>query len=1368
MHIFTCLLLFSAVLFWNSSIADPLLPAQVPEPLKPWISWVLQDNPDQVCPFNYASAEQKRCSWPSRLTLDLKPGKSRFLMTWQVFRDSWVSLPGDNEHWPLHVSANDKPALVLDRAGAPSIKLNAGVYRISGEFAWEKLPDNLSIPAETALIDLQINGRSIAAPTIKQGQLWLKQNETGTAKTDESYNNLDIQVFRKIIDDVPLQVLTRLTLDVSGRQREIRLAKPLLDDFIPLSLQSPLPARLEADGQLLLQLRPGHWQIDLLSRHVQEINKLTLNTPTQDWPSSEIWVFAEQPQRRVEVAEVAAIDASQTNLPAEWKNLPAYKIEQGQSMGLKVIRRGDPEPEPNHLSLNRQLWLDFSGGGYTVSDRINGVMHRDWRLNALPDTRLGKVILDGVSQLITRQTGGDKSEQQGVEVGNGPINLQADSRIEGGLSTLSATGWEQTFLSVSTELNLPPGWRLFAATGIDNVPDSWLSRWSLLDLFMVLIAALATGRLWSKSSGWFTLLTLVLIWHEPEAPHYIWLNLLAAEALVRVLPENKFMKFVRSYRLLCRLALCLIAVPFMVAQLRIAIYPQLELDGLNIATPNYAEDAVSGNPQQAFLAKPNAVPLAAGGASANLPQLKMRMMSPAPSSLSVPELQNNANQFVRIDPKAQVQTGPGLPQWQWRKITLAWNGSVDSEQKFELWLLSPAMNMLLNILRVGLLAGLAGLMFGVSGQLLAKLKPATPALLWLLALPLLTLPTKVSYADFPSQEILDTLKSKLLAPPDCQPACAAIEAMQITLNDRELIITLTMHAQQAVAAPLPGIIEQWFPNQVSLDGDSANGLYRDQQGLWLNLPVGLHQVKLIAAPPALGKFSLSLPLRPKQVSINSSGWEVFGLQENGRVDNQLQFTRQQTASTQPSEHGPAKETTETQLPPLVKISRSLQFGLDWQMTTQVQRISAPDTAIVLAVPLLPGEAVTSPGVRIKADKVEVNMPAGVAVMQWRSSLEKSAKLNLTAADNSQWLEVWQADVSPIWHLESAGIPMLHSDSGERRREWQPWPGEQLSLTLSRPEAVAGQTLTIDNSSLSMQAGQRGQDVRLTLSLRSSLGGQHSIILPEQALLQSVSSNGRNLALHPDGQKLTLPINPGFQEISLNWQQSGGLPSLLRTPNVDLGAVSVNSTLNLVLSEDRWVLWAFGPKLGPAVLFWGLLPVLGLLAAGLKSLNLTPLSFWHWCLLLLGLSQVNISAAGVVIAWLLLLGWRQQAKPLSPRLFNLIQITLGCLTLFALGLLFYAVEQGLLGSPDMQITGNQSSAYNLNWYQDRSLASLPQAGVISVPLLVYRLFMLAWALWLALSLLNWLKWGWRCFSSKALWLKPEKTGKTALKTVQPEL
>nr|WP_305909816.1 hypothetical protein [Methylomarinum sp. Ch1-1]MDP4522753.1 hypothetical protein [Methylomarinum sp. Ch1-1] len=89
-------------------------------------------------------------------------------------------------------------------------------------------------------------------------------------------------------------------------------------------------------------------------------------------------------------------------------------------------------------------------------------------------------------------------------------------------------------------------------------------------------------------------------------------------------------------------------------------------------------------------------------------------------------------------------------------------------------------------------------------------------------------------------------------------------------------------------------------------------------------------------------------------------------------------------------------------------------------------------------------------------------------------------------------------------------------------------------------------------------------------------------------------------------------------------------------------------------------------------------------------------------------------------------------------------------MIALLLLFYAVQQGLLGSPDMQISGNQSSAYRLNWYQDRNAASLPTATVVSAPLMIYRILMLLWSLWLAVALLDWLKWGWRCFSSGALW------------------
>ncbi len=1359
MTIFTWLLLFGSLLFSPLTQAKALTPEQVPEPLKPWVAWVLQDNPDLTCPFIYNSVEQKRCSWPTRLTLDLQPKKGSFSVSWKVYADSWVNLPGDDEHWPLNVSANGKAALVMDKDGVPSIKLSAGFYQISGDFLWDDLPENLVIPEDTGLINVQVNGHAIANPAIKDGQLWLKQSETGQSKAEDSQNNLDIQVFRKIIDEVPLQVLTRIELDVSGQQREIHLAKPILDGFIPVHLESDLPARLEPDGRLLLQVRPGHWQLTLHARHAGEINALVLNTDSQDWPESEIWVFEARPQlRMVSVEQPEPIDASQTNLAEDWKTLPAYKLNQGQTMNLTVIRRGDPEPEPNQLTLNRQLWLDFSGTGYTVNDHITGTMTHDWRLNALPQTQLGRVTLDSNNQLITRQ-----ADKQGVEVRKGQLNLEADSRVEGAISQPSAVGWEQGFQHVRAELNLPPGWRLAFASGVDNVPDSWISRWTLLDLFMVLIAALAISQLWSVSWGIFALITLALIWHEPESPQFVWLNILAATALVKNLPENRFLKVIRSYRNLCWLALVLITVPFLVSQVRIGLYPQLEQPWQNIVQPLYTEGAgVSQSAEMLADSMPPSVQSAAPMMQ-NQRQLAKKALRPS-SSYNLAEGYDSAVNFARIDPKARVQTGPGLPQWQWHKVELSWNGSVDAEQHLHLWLLSPTVTLLLNILRVGLVSILALLMIGVVEKIWLNLRPASPLLLWFVLLPLLSLPSQGTYADFPDQGLLDTLKGKLLEAPDCAPTCAQIPQMQLSITDKELNISLQIHAQQAVAVPLPAEVDQWFPNQVLVDGENAQGLYREGNGLWLNLTTGPHQVTLTAPVPTGSKFTLPLPLKPNYLKVASVGWEVVGLQENGQADDSLQFTRGQASQTTATN----TELPSLALPPFVSIERTLQLGLDWRVLTQVTRLSPADTAVVLSVPLLAGESVTSQGIRVKAGKVEVNMPAGQASIQWQSTLEKSEKINLIAAQNDQWIEVWRVDVSPIWHFESSGMAAMQADtSAQWLPEWHPWPGEQLTLAITRPETVEGQTLTIDSSTLSIKPGQRSQDAQLNFSLRSSQGGQHSITLPEQAVLQAVTINGQNQPIRQDGRKLTLPVNPGKQEIAVSWQQTAGLAAILSTPVVDLGVGSVNSRLNIGLGQDRWVLLTLGPRFGPAVLFWGVLLVIVILAVALSKIPLAPLKHWQWFLLLIGLSQIDIEAAAVVIGWLMLLGWRGKTTDLAPRFFNLLQAAIVGLTLVALSLLFLAVEQGLLGSPEMQITGNQSTAFDLNWYQDRSLSTLPVATVISVPLLVYRLLMLVWSLWLAVSLVKWLRWGWGCFSSQHLWLPKTKKKQAESEPVNAE-
>ena len=221
---------------------------------------------------------------------------------------------------------------------------------------------------------------------------------------------------------------------------------------------------------------------------------------------------------------------------------------------------------------------------------------------------------------------------------------------------------------------------------------------------------------------------------------------------------------------------------------------------------------------------------------------------------------------------------------------------------------------------------------------------------------------------------------------------------------------------------------------------------------------------------------------------------------------------------------------------------------------------------------------------------------------------------------------------------------------------------------------------------------------------------------------------------------------------MSWREPQGIGWRLRTPVVDLGTPSVNSNIQVSLaSGDRWVLFTRGPSLGPAVLFWGILIAIVLVAAGLGRIDITPLTSSAWVLLAIGLSQVDIWLALTVVVWLFALGLRARFdEDTRESVFNLTQIVLVILTFASLVILFQAIQHGLLGRPDMQIAGNGSSASNLQWYADHADSLLPQASVISVPLMAYRLLMLAWALWLAFALLRWLRWAWSCFSSDGLW------------------
>jgi hypothetical protein len=148
------------------------------------------------------------------------------------------------------------------RESGPQVRLGPGRHALAGRLLWDERPRTLHVPPETGLLELTVDGSRVARPERNRNAVWLGQRETPR----EAEDALAVQVYRLVADDVPTRLVTRYTLEVSGSMREERLAPALPAGFVPLSLESALPARYESGGELRLQVRPGTWVVELAAR----------------------------------------------------------------------------------------------------------------------------------------------------------------------------------------------------------------------------------------------------------------------------------------------------------------------------------------------------------------------------------------------------------------------------------------------------------------------------------------------------------------------------------------------------------------------------------------------------------------------------------------------------------------------------------------------------------------------------------------------------------------------------------------------------------------------------------------------------------------------------------------------------------------------------------------------------------------------------------------------------------------------------------------------------------------------------------------------------------------------------------------------
>lgn len=1334
---------------------------EVPKSLEEWKPWVLEKHPDLNCPFLYNNAT-RACTWPSELRIDANATGARFTQRVEVYKNVWVALPGNAGFWPQNLSNGNNSIAVRDNNNVPEVYLAVGTHEISGEIRWSEMPRTLQIPAQTGIVQLNLNGKMVASPAIEDNnQLWLAASEKQTAATHQDTFNL--RVFRKLEDSIPLSLTTQLQLEVSGKERELQLGQLLLTGFTVTDFTSALPARIEKDGSLRIQVKPGTWELTLTSISAAPLNDLTFKNSTQPsqkenlWPEEEIWVFAAQPQlRSVQISGVQTIDPQQTELPDDWKSLPAYLMTPQTHFKIEELQRGENKDFGKNLTLNRNAWLSFTGTHFIMKDRISGHTTAS-RLETVNPFELTSAQIDGEPQLVTHLA---NSKNSGVEIRERDLNLEGTSQLPRSFS-IPVTGWNEEFNNVSTRLFLPPGWSLFTATGASSEYGSWISQWTLWDMFIVLIIAVAIAKLTKISYGVLTATTLVLIFHRDGAPVLIWLNLIIAIALTAFV-SGKFKHFIVKYTYVGFFLLGLILLPFTVHQARSALNPQLDSENVFSFVPDIMMFSSSKH-KVTYDSAPAAAPMAmeerAVDAMSAEDMGKFPDANVAESLQRAPgiAIQRTAGKVIskKYDPSQQTQTGLAVPTWNRNSVNISWTGPITADETTKLLLVPPPVNRLGYLLCVILPLLLAGVLLRHFFSLLDKKislptfnKGSIASLLpSLLVAGLLLVPTDDVKADVTiDPAILTELEARLTQAPRCLPNCAAIESVKLNAQQDQLTIELVVHSSDLISLPLPADKSQWWPTRVSVNGKDAVLVQSANQTLLVSLPKGRHTLALTANLQGRDALNLEFPVSLHNLTANTNGWEVSGGPTAEQQSQSLQLQRvERDQASDKSDH-----LRPEPIAPFVMVRRELTIDMDWSVTTTVSRVAPAFGAINVEIPLLDGEAPLTTQANA-AGKVAVHFETNQDEFEWTSSLKQITPLQLQAAKNVPWVEIWSLNVGTLWHTEAKGIAPIQMEKYETLPIWQPWPGETLSVDVNRPQATKGNFITIDNAQLDYEPSNRNSQSKLELLIRSNQGGQYGFTLPAEATLASVTIDGNPQIIAVTDRKLKLPLHPGAQTVAIAWKKVESIGVFTKSPAFILEQGSSNQNIRINLPENRWPLFVGGPMVGPSILIWGMLMVVVIIAVALGRSSLTPLKAHEWVLLSLGICTLSFFTFVLVAVWILVLQQRGKLRTITTtRKFKFLQFGLFTLSIAALSTLISTIPQGLLGSPDMHITGNDSYSGWFNWYQDYSATDFPTAWIISLPLWCYKVAILMWSLWLAASLIKWIRWGWQQLSVHGLW------------------
>lgn len=1306
--------------------------SKIPPSLLEWKDWVLDDVKDIDCPIDYRSGVTQ-CSWYNKIVFNVDESRLDFNMSLTLYQNaSVVTLPHTHLGWIDNIEINGKSVEVLQRGDRAIVILDKGKYNIKGSIPKASGIKYIEIPTSVALVELYKNGTKI--PSVKidnQSRLWLEQSGESSIKK----GSLSVSIYRKVIDSHPMKMQTYLDFRVSGKIRSVVLDGVVLEGFLPTEIDTRLNATITDDNKLKVELKAGEWSATISSYAPNNLTALKKPKSKFIYANDEIWTLQSNPTyRTIKIEGVTSIDSSQTTLPSMWKSLPAYLIDEKSIFTIKELYKSATQQQKNRFTLNREMWLDFDGDGYTISDNINAKISQIRRLESSNILDLASVSINGKPTLITSI---DKSTQKGVELREHTLNIEASSRYMGNITMPPANGWSEKFDYIKTKINLPPSWRLFASFGSDNDTSSWIDEWTLMHIFLVLLLIIAIYKLYGIKWTLLSAIFIIALWHERDAPTEIWLALVAVISVLRLLDSGRLRKFLMViFGGLAVVAIYQVLI-FGIYEVRTALYPQLESSSYS----SYDRYSEPRKVVQKYEDEEGVMGLTSIAPPAPKSSLRDGLRETKYRYMSKPKIDNSYTQMImqnKIDPNAVVQTGIAKPQWHWHSYSFSWQSGVGIDEPLELWLVPPTLTKIWKVINI---MGILFLLYMFLSEFIRPLalKIKAPKVLSNIAilLSILAINPTHTYAQMPSDSMLQELKSKLTTPPICLPNCSSIQSISVTIDSDILKIDMSISAGADISIPTLGNRNSWLPQKILVDGvDTSLNLNRGE--LWIMLKKGEHKVELSGSLQNQQIVTLFSTMPLRNLSINSDKlWRVKSDDKSYIEITNLSKIKE-------------KIKEESKISPLIHIERRFYFGQRWYIDTKVTLQNSIEIPYTLEYKLLPNESVLNKEIEIKDGKATLHLGGNSRYYQWRSSIPITPNLELIPAKSKEIVEIWNMDVSSIWSIDYSGIESSqHKKVGSiLMPSFAPWHKDSLKLSLEKAKAVKGESLTIESSKMSITQSSHYRDIELNLNIKSSKATQYSIELKGVEELKPVIIDNTTHYLKITKDRVTIPLKAKTQDIKLSWREEIASDINYQFPQVNLQKDSTNNSIKLELPYNRWILWTDGPLLGPAVLIWGVLVGLFIFALILGRIPKSPLKTRDWLLLGVGISSSSFMIILPIVAWVFLFLYRDY---LGERLrgwnLHLMKIVLVIATLVAIITIVSAISMGLLGNPEMIISGNNSYAHILNWYSDKTSGVLPQPQVITVSVWYYRALMLIWSIWIAFALIRWLKWSWSIFNQK---------------------